>query len=163
MKVAIVALISVGVFSLFKLNDLLAKPITIHYLSKGIPANIVKKTLYSWNQVATFKQCDTEEEADLILQRVDKCSMVNPINYGEYKDKTVSINSRYNFNERDIQIILTHEVGHFLGLTHTACKHSIMNDLTPLDRRKITAKDVDQAKKNRFKMLLKIAIRQILF
>ena len=116
------------------------------YIEENRNAYLMEKAFGDWesatNKRLTFEFVDEQEDADIVVLFVEKCSdkaehavgLTYPVvdHNGHFVSAKIEIakfadKSTIKLSNLDLTKIMRHEVGHALGLEHTNIPYSIMN------------------------------------
>lgn len=120
------------VIIVFLLKEL---PITVPYSYIGDRGEMVQQGLDTWSQ-AGIKFVYNPKTAKLFITHNSPDEFVlSQTAAGENVDNKIRISTRYPRTDSDIVGIISHEAGHYLGLSHNIEINSVMNPDLPLTKR----------------------------
>jgi hypothetical protein len=126
--------------------------ITIPYTYIGNRSNEVQKGLDTWLK-AGYKFVHSSSTNNLIITHNTPEEFVLSQNAaGENVGNKIRISTRYPRTDSDIIGIVSHEAGHFLGLSHNTETNSVMNPDLPLTKRP-SHMDIRRVKWNKINFL----------
>ena len=116
--------------------------VTLKYHIEGLDDKIVQRSISQWDcKEISWKRVFSYKEADIRFKLTTE--LEDRTRYGEMIEGEIRINSKHKFTPKNLTNLISHEIGHYFFLNHNSNARSIMNNKTSLERRMVTAEDIE--------------------
>lgn len=120
---------------------------TVRYYAEGIEDKIIEQSIAKWGIRPQKSLNPFFADVTFKTQTLEGL-------WGQQQRGTIIINNTIQFVNKDLEVLLAHEFGHYLFLSHDLNSCSIMNDKIPLNLRTVTEDNKRDASFLNFRLML---------